>query len=127
MRRLKGLLIIYLSLNMLGSALLYPLIYLDFNLRKEYIQEVLCINKDKPITVCGGSCYLNSKLSDLTSHQEQEKQIQQEFNVNFFAQETVKIDLYNQKIELESSYLIQNTDFIQSLKISDIFHPPRLV
>lgn len=33
-----------------------------FHLNREYIAEVLCINKDKPIATCHGQCFLNKNL-----------------------------------------------------------------
>lgn len=33
-----------------------------FHLNREYIAEVLCINKEKPITMCYGQCFLNRTL-----------------------------------------------------------------
>ena len=34
-----------------------------FQLNREYIAEVLCINKEKPISVCYGQCFLKNKLN----------------------------------------------------------------
>jgi hypothetical protein len=39
-----------------------------FQLNKSYIAEVLCINKEKPITMCYGQCFLNKNL-DLADDQ----------------------------------------------------------
>lgn len=36
--------------------------YVEFELNKEYIAEFLCINKEKPMTICGGKCYLSKEL-----------------------------------------------------------------
>jgi hypothetical protein len=33
-----------------------------FHLNNDYIAEVLCINKEKPITMCHGKCFLNKNL-----------------------------------------------------------------
>jgi hypothetical protein len=33
-----------------------------FHLNREYIAEVLCINKEKPITLCHGQCFLDRNL-----------------------------------------------------------------
>lgn len=38
-----------------------------FQLNRDYIAEVLCINRDKPITVCQGQCFLDARL-DLASN-----------------------------------------------------------
>ncbi len=54
-----------ISLNMLAM----PLSYLSFRLNQSYYATVLCENPEKPITVCGGICYLKKQLpsSDLPS------------------------------------------------------------
>ncbi|MDW3194364.1 MAG: hypothetical protein R8G66_18455 [Cytophagales bacterium] len=51
-----------LILSTIGSTLTVPLVYLDFEMRRDFIAEVLCINRDKPITTCGGVCYLELNL-----------------------------------------------------------------
>lgn len=33
-----------------------------FDLNREYIAEVLCINKEKPVTICHGQCFLDKNL-----------------------------------------------------------------
>ena len=35
-----------------------------FYTHREYIAENLCINRNEPMTMCGGSCYLVEKLTD---------------------------------------------------------------
>jgi len=37
--------------------------YLEYYLNYDYITEVLCINKNEPITVCDGKCFLADQLS----------------------------------------------------------------
>ena len=70
----RKLAVIFLSVIVLVNTLSTPLILLDFNLRKDYIYKVLCINNEKPITVCGGKCYLSKRLEDTsnTTSQSQE-------------------------------------------------------
>ena len=48
-----------ISLNVLAV----PLSYLNFKLHQDYYAKVLCENPEKPITVCGGICYLKKQLS----------------------------------------------------------------
>jgi hypothetical protein len=33
-----------------------------FHMNREYIAEVLCINKEEPITMCYGQCFLDKNL-----------------------------------------------------------------
>ena len=40
-----------------------PLVYLDYQVRKDFIATVLCINKDKPEMRCQGKCHLRKQLT----------------------------------------------------------------
>ena len=42
--------------------LVVPFVYLDFELRKEYIIKNLCENRFKPQLHCDGKCYLSKQL-----------------------------------------------------------------
>lgn len=75
--------------SVVGSALTVPLIYLDYEVRKEYISEVLCVNRDKPITMCEGRCYLSDQLAQAQKQEESNKSIGQLFEINFFLSETI--------------------------------------
>jgi hypothetical protein len=53
----------------LSAQCLYQLgIITYFQLNRDYIAQVLCINKSKPMTMCYGNCFLkrNLKLTDQT-------------------------------------------------------------
>ncbi|MDN5213145.1 hypothetical protein QQ020_13845 [Fulvivirgaceae bacterium BMA12] len=124
---LKPFLIFIIILSNLGSTLMVPLIYLDFEVRKGYISKVLCIKKDDPITVCGGSCYLAKQLNKAQDHQQEaEKTSPREFA--FFLNVLKYSGLASKQWMLR-----QNLNFIsysdqlpKSLFCFDIFHPPRL-
>ena len=51
-----------ISLNVLAV----PLSYLNFKIHQDYYAKVLCENPEKPITVCGGICYLKKQLPQST-------------------------------------------------------------
>jgi hypothetical protein len=80
------LLIFYLT------ALLKPIIpYIDFAINKEYIAKVLCINKDKPVMQCGGTCHLTKQLKKATEEEPNSKQntpTKTEYKVNLFVHST---------------------------------------
>ncbi len=56
----------YLALLLLTlisvKTILVPVVYLDFELRKDYIIQNLCENRFKPQLNCNGACYLAKKL-----------------------------------------------------------------
>jgi hypothetical protein len=45
------------------KTLLVPVVYLDFELRKDFIIKNLCENRFKPQLNCNGQCYLAKKLT----------------------------------------------------------------
>jgi hypothetical protein len=105
-----------------------PLIYLDFETRKEYISEVLCINKTKPMTICGGKCYLVSQLNKAQDkQQDQQSQSNTIIAINFFFQ-------YSQIDEIEKVVINASNNttgyihpFIEDAPHNTIFQPPRLI
>lgn len=62
MRKIRKHIILSLLLVVLLGSMRFPIVYMEFALNKDYITNVLCINREKPITVCGGSCYLKKRL-----------------------------------------------------------------
>jgi len=98
--------------------------YLEYELRKDYILEFLCVNKDKPITRCNGNCFLNKRI---ISHQAESSSNVQFFNVN--------MDDY--PIGFIAFVQIPNEDFMEKSKfglalnhacegryMADVFRPP---
>ncbi|MEL7145130.1 MAG: hypothetical protein AAFO69_02080 [Bacteroidota bacterium] len=57
-----GLLILFCTVE-LSSLLPYAQYYLNY----DYISEVLCINKEQPMTMCYGKCYLSDQLNKATN------------------------------------------------------------
>jgi len=51
-----------LAILVLVNALSATLVFLDYELRKDFIAEVLCINREKPQFHCAGSCHLKKNL-----------------------------------------------------------------
>lgn len=51
-------------LAILSLPAIYKVGFLTFyQLNKDYIAENYCVNKDRPITMCYGSCFLNKALA----------------------------------------------------------------
>ncbi|MDN5200357.1 hypothetical protein QQ008_03270 [Fulvivirgaceae bacterium BMA10] len=72
LKLLRALLAIGFIFLYLGGLLkpIAPLI--EYYANQDYIAEFLCINKDEPITVCNGQCYLANKLKDSQQEENQE-------------------------------------------------------
>lgn len=46
---------------------------LEYALNRDYIEQVLCINKDEPEMQCHGKCYLEQQLQKAAEEQQPEK------------------------------------------------------
>ncbi len=100
--------------------------WIEYGWNIEYIQEVLCINKEKPELKCGGKCYLMQQLYPELPDETQ----------NYPKVEITKIEyvdlrrLHNFDLtELNPDYRLDNYP-VHSLKYPSInhgvFHPPRV-
>ncbi len=127
MNRVKRIVAIILTLNTFGSTLLVPLIYLDFNLRRDYIAEVLCIKREEPIEVCGGQCYLDFKLGEAGDLEQESTSPNRQLAISFYREQTCTVILndlaftYQEKIPLFGQLLPTSTF------VNDVFHPPKIV
>ena len=65
-----GILIIF-CFSEIRPALPFLEYFIDF----EYISEVLCINKDKPMSTCNGKCYLTQQLKETQDSKNKDKSI----------------------------------------------------
>lgn len=105
-----------------------PLVQLDFEVRKDYIYKTFCINRDKPITVCGGQCYLNDRIKSLTQQQERNTETQLEVqSFPFFKEEIQKFSLATSILEINSIVSIPYAFGLVIGYPTNIFRPPRLV
>ncbi len=98
-------------------------VYSGYQMNKEYITSVFCINKAHPELHCDGQCFLAKKLKDLDG---KNKQIQETLKKIIegdpgFEMLTVNHHLPYFTIKSESLYLEKP---VKDLSIS-IFHPPK--
>lgn len=54
------------------KTLMVPFVYLDFELRKDYIVQNLCENRFKPELHCNGQCYLAKTLGKIAEEKAQD-------------------------------------------------------
>ncbi len=122
----------YISLFLLFMYILAWMIpympYIEYELNKKYIAEVLCENKDKPEMHCNGKCHLKKQIKKANSAPEQQQQEPQAppplksdpvITVLFLSKQQ---SFYAQKCsKIIVPYLIN----YQFILITDIFHPPK--
>lgn len=123
---LKYAILVVLIASMLVSTLMVPLIYLDFSVRKDYIAEVLCINRDEPMTVCGGTCYLTEQLKLAADQQEKEANIPNpKLEFSFFYKALTSLNLHGHPGILRSQTTGYHDLNIHTTYLPGIFRPPR--
>ncbi|UII25468.1 hypothetical protein LVD15_19485 [Fulvivirga maritima] len=99
--------------------------YIEFEINKGYIQEVLCINKNEPITVCGGKCYLSKQLKKVAEKSKQPTSGSFKINLNTYPIGFVQILNFEFKAFTSSQdaqcLYIENYSFQPQYQV---FHPP---
>ena len=106
-----------------GIAMLRPIApILEYQLNRDYIANVLCVNKDKPITVCEGSCYLAKRLKQEQQKGQSAPQIQlKDYPIGWITLLAVQFPLA--KSEKTTPILhYEHYAFLASLAL---FHPPQ--
>jgi hypothetical protein len=113
---------------MLVKAWVIPLLYLDFEIRRDYIVANLCENRNRPQLNCNGKCYLAKRIAE--TKKQEERQAEQDYMSNLIYQVmdtkehnyfSAPTPVFTIPIELSFDY---KSPFSASSVVDDIFHPP---
>lgn len=126
-RQVLGLFLLAL---LLVKVCLMPMIYLDFELRRDYIASTLCENRLKPKLQCNGKCYLAKRIA--AAQKEQEKQTEQNFLTKAFTPVVEPSSLFDSNFfENSLEYTSEKSAVYAYSELSKfsqftsgIFHPP---
>lgn len=115
----------FAGLILFRSAVI-PMVFIEYELRKDYIIQNFCINKDKPLLKCDGKCYLAKKLNET-----REKEAQSAFVSFLFSMESNYVPpvflfecMERVLVEEAEPLYPQKLLFIQNM-FFDFFRPPR--
>lgn len=101
-------------------------IWINFKINQDFIAEVLCINKEEPITMCYGSCYLTDQLQE---QEEKEKQqaptTQKERSETLFQPHSNDATIAATLFDEGTTQLQKNSHLIPSDYIQQLFRPPQ--
>ena len=102
-------------------------ILIDFKINQDFIEDVLCINKDTPIKMCKGKCYLSNQLKKVENQEEKQAPASQK--------ERIEVVYYHCKYTLDFHNLADrylssmspgaDDELHTSSFISAIFRPPK--
>jgi hypothetical protein len=110
------------------KTLLVPVVYLDFELRKEYIIQNLCENRFKPQMNCNGHCYLAKKLQKVAEDnatketQKQGQSIKKIMEEVFDAEPLFSLEWAYVPLATKSTYTFLTANSVSIA--TSLFHPP---
>ena len=95
---------------------------LEYVINQDYIAEVLCINRDKPMLNCDGKCYLAKMIKEQQEeeHQDIPSADLREYPIGFVS--ILSCDFERTIIATTPNSFYQNLNKQQYL--SAVFHPP---
>ncbi|MCY7350168.1 MAG: hypothetical protein LH606_05820 [Cytophagaceae bacterium] len=118
--------VLFLTALLTLRVLIVPAIFLDFQLRKDYIARYLCENRNRPLLNCDGKCYLAKRLN-AAQEQEQSQKGQELMRFLFelpFVAPSPPLEFnpvrFAAKIHFPK-YLVPISDG----RLSTLFHPPQ--
>ncbi|MCP9766183.1 hypothetical protein [Lacihabitans soyangensis] len=121
-----GVLLITITFKMLMA----PLIFADYELRKDFIIKNYCVNKSRPELHCDGKCYLAKQLEK--AEQEDQKQATGNFITKLLSFESeIKTNLFTDFF-LQKPFLVKEnpnfiySEFFSSKNAFSFFHPPQV-
>ncbi|MFI5156257.1 MAG: hypothetical protein ACHQEM_08730, partial [Chitinophagales bacterium] len=114
--------IVIMLLALVATTFNKAIILLDYQVNKDYIATVLCVNKGNPGSCCKGKCYMNKKLQ----HQEnQDKSTggKEKFETDwFFDGPTRLLSIVLHK----ENYFEKHSLELPKPSSTSVFHPPLL-
>lgn len=98
----------------------------DYQINKEYIAKVLCVNKSKPKMHCNGKCHLKKELNKADKKEKSPANPLNEKNeIQLFSQSNLTTDVFN-FVVLNTTNVISDYSFHVSDKhLDSVFHPPQ--
>ena len=127
----KRSLAVFLLLLTSVRILVVPVVYLDFELNKEYIIENLCENRFKPELNCNGQCYLAKQLHKVAEDKATKEAERQEQSFKKLLEETFHHEnfVFSQTFDsvifpVYNNYSYKTSTY--STLVTPLFHPPCL-
>ncbi|GJM60904.1 hypothetical protein PEDI_14560 [Persicobacter diffluens] len=125
---MKQLLTIFLIGNILLMSLSRIGVVFSYEMFQDYIAENWCENRDEPITVCYGSCFVRNSMELIDNF---EHQTGQEGNApavkvitDFFVPASVPLIIPENTALLNIKHRNFYANFYQSVHTSSVFIPP---
>ncbi|MGY3052607.1 hypothetical protein ACVWYG_000797 [Pedobacter sp. UYEF25] len=122
---IKSLVVFLLTICMVSNCCMQLIMYSTYQLNKDYITSVFCVNRAHPELNCDGKCFLSKKLKDL----DQKTKTSQE-NLKKSLEGFVMFKIISVQQDLFTSVAKPTIEYLEKSTINrsvTIFHPPRAV
>ena len=96
--------------------------YTGFELNREYITQVLCVNRSKPELSCLGKCYLKKMQKKAEQQKESGRNLLKEFQMLALIEQSVSLRL-NATEKAFYRYPTNNNGHLKGWPLNT-FHPP---
>lgn len=108
------------------QSLSKTIVVADYQINKEYIAKVLCVNKSKPKMHCNGKCHLKKELKKAEKKEQSPANPLNEKNeIQLFSQSTSTINLFSSVIVTTNTLLSDYSFHMSDKHLDSIFHPPQ--
>ncbi|MDI9880831.1 hypothetical protein [Flectobacillus longus] len=115
---------LFLFIILTFRMLSFLLVYLDYNLRKDYIAKNLCQNRNRPSMHCNGKCYLSKQLAKAAEQKEaQQKYASQSVDLYCSTMPQITASMFNTYFYIVSKYFFIGNGYLQNF-YSKVFKPP---
>lgn len=121
---MKNIFVIFITLGILLQSFSKVVIWVDFELNREYISKNLCVQKAKKNNTCKGTCQLKKKLEEDDKEEKSPAGSLKELKeFQIFCQKGVSFD-FKVTAQQINKFLLPSGPGTNSVSHS-IFHPPK--
>jgi hypothetical protein len=98
----------------------------DYQINKEYIAKVLCINKSKPKMHCNGKCHLKKELNKAEKKENSPANpLKEKSEIQLFSQHYSSLELFTSIQTTHNKYISDYSFPLSDKYLDSIFHPPQ--
>jgi len=110
-----------IMLQVLGKFM----VLVDYSLNKNYIANVLCVNKNKPKMHCNGKCYLKKQLKkEETKEQSPVNPLKEIKDIQLYLSNNSSLNPLNSIVYKTEASTFHYSFHFSTQHLKAVFHPP---
>lgn len=108
------------------QSLSKTIVVADYEINKEYIAKVLCVNKSKPKMHCNGKCHLKKELKKAEKKEQSPANPLNEKNeIQLYSQSVSIVDVFSSVVLNHDKLISEYTFHLSDKHLDSVFHPPQ--